>query len=423
MHFGILSSPVPGHLNPLCTIGRELVSRGHHVTLFSIPDTQTFIEKNGVNFAPIGVQQFGTGAFLREWGPIGRSTGFKGTIATIRLHVTIAAMMCAEVPMLAQRAGIESWIIDQIQFQGRAIANVTRCPFITVACALPVHRGQHARFPTPFVQWKGSSATFYTILRNRIAWYFFDLFSAPILDQGNKLLHEHGMQGIGSVEESFSPLLQIVPLPRSLDWKFNFKNPERICYVGSLAKPHAKERQWVPDSGDSRQIVYSSFGTIQNREEILFKRTATALARLPVHSIFGIGDWLGTQIPPRLAGSPTIMPFAPQCAVLKHASLCITHGGCNTAAEALSFGVPLLVLPITTDQFGVAARVAAAGAGLVLSHKASADAIHKTVAFMLATDRFHNRAAQLKTEIESIGGVRTAADCIESALARKANYP
>jgi zeaxanthin glucosyltransferase len=419
MHLGILSSPVPGHLNPLCAIGRELISRGHSATLFSIADARDFVEKSKVTFQAIGLQEFGAGAFVREWEPIGGSSGFKATMATVRLHARLAAMMCREVPPLAKTLGIQAWIIDQVQYQGQAIAMKTGLPFVTVACALALHRGRRPQFPTPTLTWDGSSTSFFRFLRNRVAWYFFDFFSAPILGQGNRLLRGHGMPAIRSVEESFSPLLQIIPLPRSLDWKFDFSRPEIVKYVGSLIVPPTNEKPWRPAPEDQRQL-YVSLGTIQNRCARYYGRIAGALAGLGVHAVFGLGDWLGNRDLPKLAGSPTVMRFAPQCEVLSHAALCITHGGCNTTAEALSFGVPVLVMPITTDQFGVAARVAASGAGLVVSRNASAAAIRKTVTSMLGTDRFRVRAAQLKKEIEEAGGVHKAANLIESALAQKA---
>ncbi|WP_277881902.1 hypothetical protein [Coleofasciculus sp. FACHB-542] len=36
-HFGIICPTASGHLNPMTTLGYELVSRGHRVTLFGKP--------------------------------------------------------------------------------------------------------------------------------------------------------------------------------------------------------------------------------------------------------------------------------------------------------------------------------------------------------------------------------------------------
>ena len=47
----------------------------------------------------------------------------------------------------------------------------------------------------------------------------------------------------------------------------------------------------------------------------------------------------------------------PQLAVLRRADLAITWGGAGTVRECINHGVPMVVLPAWTDQFGNAARV------------------------------------------------------------------
>src|SRR6266853_6737775 len=44
--------------------------------------------------------------------------------------------------------------------------------------------------------------------------------------------------------------------------------------------------------------------------------------------------------------------------LLKRAALCITHAGLNTSLESLAQGVPMVAIPVTNDQPGVAARIA-----------------------------------------------------------------
>lgn len=51
------------------------------------------------------------------------------------------------------------------------------------------------------------------------------------------------------------------------------------------------------------------------------------------------------------------MAIAPQFAPLEKATLAITHAGLNTALEALARGVPMVAIPITNDQPGVAGRL------------------------------------------------------------------
>jgi UDP:flavonoid glycosyltransferase YjiC (YdhE family) len=49
----------------------------------------------------------------------------------------------------------------------------------------------------------------------------------------------------------------------------------------------------------------------------------------------------------------------------------VTHGGNNSVTEALTCGVPMLVLPFSTDQFAGAAAVENAGVGLALDPNAA----------------------------------------------------
>ena len=50
-----------------------------------------------------------------------------------------------------------------------------------------------------------------------------------------------------------------------------------------------------------------------------------------------------------------------QLEVLQHADVFVTHGGMNSSSEALYYGVPLVVIPVTGDQPFVAKRLTEVG--------------------------------------------------------------
>ena len=56
----------------------------------------------------------------------------------------------------------------------------------------------------------------------------------------------------------------------------------------------------------------------------------------------------------------------PQVTLLGRAALAVSHGGNNSVTEALTAGVPLLLLPLSTDQFAGAAAIEDAGYGEAL---------------------------------------------------------
>ena len=61
-HFGILSFPGTGHLHPLTALGRELVRRGHQVTVFQVADVEPLIRAAGLGFRQIGAREFPLGS-------------------------------------------------------------------------------------------------------------------------------------------------------------------------------------------------------------------------------------------------------------------------------------------------------------------------------------------------------------------------
>ena len=64
----------------------------------------------------------------------------------------------------------------------------------------------------------------------------------------------------------------------------------------------------------------------------------------------------------------------PQVTLLGRSAVAVSHGGNNSVTEALTAGVPLLLLPLSTDQFAGAAAVEESGLGEALDPNASTPA-------------------------------------------------
>ena len=105
---------------------------------------------------------------------------------------------------------------------------------------------------------------------------------------------------------------------------------------------------------------------------------------------------------------------APQLELLQRATLCVTHAGLNTALEALAQGIPLVAIPITNDQPGVAARILASGTGLFLPlAQLNAEALRGLVDEVLRTPSYRERALEMKAAIAKVDGLGMAAELIE----------
>jgi MGT family glycosyltransferase len=112
-----------------------------------------------------------------------------------------------------------------------------------------------------------------------------------------------------------------------------------------------------------RPLVYVSLGTFLSARGDVLETVAAGLRRLGVRGAIATG----LTAPSRLGAVPDdwiVATRLPQVALLSHATAAVTHGGNNSVGEALSAGVPTLALPLSTDQFAIAADLERAGVGV-----------------------------------------------------------
>src|SRR5262249_44209752 len=108
---------------------------------------------------------------------------------------------------------------------------------------------------------------------------------------------------------------------------------------------------------------------------------------------------------------------APQIALLKRATLAITHAGLNTVLESLGQGVPMVAIPIGFDQPGVAARIAHHGVGEFTEvEELSPEALRELIQKVAETPSYGERARFFEEVIARTRGLDIAADAIDRAL-------
>ena len=128
-----------------------------------------------------------------------------------------------------------------------------------------------------------------------------------------------------------------------------------------------------------------------------------------------------SQLDPKQLGAVPanvmVVRHAPQIEILKRSSLCITHAGLNTALESLASGVPMLAVPITNDQPGVAARIANKKVGVVISpDQASPGAFVAAINQVLDDSTFRDNTRKIQKAIRRIDGLSIAAGILERAF-------
>ena len=170
-----------------------------------------------------------------------------------------------------------------------------------------------------------------------------------------------------------------------------FNYPESLAVAGRVTSPHIYLGSAVRDEPVDAEVesflespepfVYVSFGSFLSVRDDVLARVASALASLGVRAAIATGSGSLDAVPEGWL----VREFLPQVTLLKRAAAAVTHGGNNSVTEAMTFGVPLLVLPFSTDQFAGAAAIERAGFGEVLPPNTAtvdelADALRRVLA-------------------------------------------
>ena len=166
-----------------------------------------------------------------------------------------------------------------------------------------------------------------------------------------------------------------------------------------------------------KPLIYASLGTLQNRKWEIFQSIASACLGLDVQLVISLGNPNSSESGSNLPGAPIVVPYAPHQQLINRASLIITHAGMNTVLGALSSGVPIVAIPITNEQPGIATRLARTGAGKVVPlAQLSETKLRAAIKEVLTQDSYRQNASRLKQVIASSGGVNRAADIVEMAI-------
>ncbi len=411
---GAFCFPGAGHLYPMTALARSLQLRGHEVVIFGIADTEARVRAGGIEFHRIGMEDYPPGTLQKLDEHLAQLKGFAALRFTLERVRNSARMVLRDGPEAVRAANVEGLLVDEADFAGN-VADYLGLPWISIALIPPMVSDD--RFPPFWFGWAAEQDRL-SRLRNRLAMLLLLGLATPIFGVVNQHRKAWGLKPFRRPEEMLSPLAQITQLPEALEFEVAGEKPAGLHYTGPFVHHGQRPEIEFPwERLDGRPLIYASMGTLQNGSEPIFRMIAEACAGLDAQLLISLGGGLDPARLGKLAGNPLVVSFAPQLGILKRAALVITHAGINTVLESLCEGVPLVAVPLGNDQPGVAARVKARGACVVVSvRRLNATRLRKAVMLVLQNPRYRAAAQELQRNLEQMDGPGRAADLIEQVL-------
>ncbi|HEY7935391.1 MAG TPA: glycosyltransferase [Solirubrobacteraceae bacterium] len=236
-------------------------------------------------------------------------------------------------------------------------------------------------------------------------------FFSATLPLVNETRHRLGLPALATYAELIEPMaLVLVTSVQALE-RPHSRLTDNVRYIGPVFGGPSQAP--VPDlPPEDQPLVLVSFSTTYQHQQEPLQRVADALAQLPVHGLITLGDVLAPELL-SLPANVTACAFASHEVLLARASLVVTHAGLGTVMGALSYGVPLLCMPMGRDQDTNAQRVQELGASLTLPLDAGVAEIRQAIVEVLDSGCYRDASSRLGEAFASACGARGAAHELE----------
>ena len=244
-----------------------------------------------------------------------------------------------------------------------------------------------------------------------------------VLEPATSVAHAYAVQVGLNIDwtdplATMSELAWLTQTPKEFDFESPHW-PSQLHYTGPFHDGFGRIESDFPwDRLMGEPLVYASMGTLQNGLESVFSAIAQAVEPRPgLQLVLSIGDGLDSKQISSLPANCIVVNRAPQVELLKRSALCITHAGLNTALESLTQGVPMVAIPVTNDQPGVAARIAYTKTGAyVRIQEMTASRLSSLIDEVLSNPEYRYNADNMKQAIAKRNGLERAVDLLEQAF-------
>jgi zeaxanthin glucosyltransferase len=310
--------------------------------------------------------------------------------------------------------GIDALVLDPIQFFAELGAIKLGLPYVSVGLAVYIDYLGHT--PLCCYDWPHET-TPEAVARNRQGVAQFTKLAYN--EWTEAYAREAGIKvDWDAPSDIFSQLAYITQIPKEFDFEDPWLPPQ-FHHTGPFSDAKSRpaiDFPWERLTGEP--LIYASMGTILNGQADVFRTIVTGVAKHKgTQLVISIGDQLDPKQIGPVPSNAIIVNQVPQLELFKRTSVCITHAGLNTVLESLAEGVPQLAIPVTFDQPGVAARIAAKNTGVTMPFtNLTSDHLSRLLGEVLNNPVYRENARKFQDIISRTNGLSMAADIVERSF-------
>ena len=416
MKIAFLGVRVPGHLNPMTTLARKLKGRGHDVVFLSMPDTEPFVRAAELPFIPFCENDFPVGSLAKSMAALSKLQGQAALELVIKSVANTMESAFRNLPRTLRDTNVDALVLDEIQRGLGAVPLHLGMPYVHVSNALPFDFSGNT--PVCTFDWQHET-TPDALARNQAGVRSLLQTYEPITSVAHAYAKKVGLDVDWTDPfATISKLAWLTQMPEEFDFKIS-RWSAQFRYTGPFHDGLGRiesDFPWNRLTGEP--LIYASMGTLQNGLESVFTSIAEAVGARPgMQLVLSIGPSLDPEKISSLPANSIVVKNAPQMELLKRSALCITHAGLNTALESLTQGVPMVAIPVSIDQPGVAARIAYTKTGAYVPlRELSTSRLSTLIDDVLGNSEYRQNANKMREAIVQTNGLEKAADLLEQAF-------
>jgi MGT family glycosyltransferase len=320
--WGILAH---GHLNPTVPLVTELVHQGEQVFYDALEAFRPAIER--------------TGAMFRDYGedfPLSQNLAGSLDPASVAYGLALTSQWVLDRCL----AEVQTLRPDYLIFD-------VMCPWGPMSAqvlAVPTVCSQPGIFLT--------RKTLFTLSPRALVKMLWTMLSAreqirrcqDILDQVSKRYQFKRLRPLDLFANS--GMLNIIYTSRLFQPDASVFDPARYKFVGPALLPRPEAPAFPFEALDARKPLLSiSLGTAFTSHPDFFRACFEAFGHSDWQVVIAAGSAFSQEELGSVPGNMLVRAFVPQLEILPRTTLFMTHGGMNSVNEALSYDVPLVVVP------------------------------------------------------------------------------